>query len=450
MTVEPGNAITIAVPAGAVTDTVTLAYTDLPNAPADPPAGFQFGNKVFDLDALRNGTEIDNFAFQQPVVITLDYSDADVAGLDEANLVIYYYDESTGAWRTEGINVIERDTVNNRIRFTITHLTIFGIFAPQATPTPSMEVVYLSSSSNSRIGSFRFRKEDIISYNTTTGAWQMVFDGSDVGVGRANLDAFSIQEDGSILMSFDKAMRMVIDQQFAVVDDADVVRFVPFQLGNNTSGAFHSFLRGADLGLTSNGEDIDALGLDADGNLLFSTSGTLKTATLEGTDEDLFKVSGGNQLSLFFDGSDVKLTAGSEDITGLWMQSDKLYLTTKGRFSAQGSVNTVSGGAQDIFSCQLLSSGATTDCSFASFMSLKPAGLRAGIDGLHIGAAMMLDQITTTDVTTAPGEDPVEQYEVIEDAPTSDPDVELDEYDLSTGDEEVMELSTFLPMISTR
>ena len=457
VTVEPGNAITIAVPAGAVTESITLAYTDLPNAPAAPPAGFQFGNKVFDLDALRNGTVLDDFGFQQPVVITLDYSDEDVAGLDEANLVIYYYDEDTSTWRTDGINVIERDTVNNRIRFTITHLTVFGLFAPQVTPTPtptattvpSKDVLYLSTSSNSRIGSFRFRKEDIISYNTITGVWRMVFDGSDVGVGRANLDAFSIQADGSILMSFDKGLRMVIDGQLTTVDDSDVVRFTPTKLGDNTSGSFTSYLRGATIELTSNGEDIDALGMDAAGNLLFSTSGILKTSSLLGGDEDLFKVSGANQLSLFFDGSDVKLTAGSEDITGVWMQEDELYLTTKGRFNAQGSVNTVAGSAQDIFVCQLLSSGPTTDCSFSIFMSVRNAGLRVAIDGLHIGGELLGSHLSATEATSEPEDDSVEQYEVIEDAVTDEADVELDDFDLSTGDEEVLETSIFVPMILT-
>ena len=457
VTVEPGNAITIAVPAGAVTESITLAYTDLPNAPAAPPAGFQFGNKVFDLDALRNGTVLDDFGFQQPVVITLDYSDEDVAGLDEANLVIYYYDEDTSTWRTDGINVIERDTVNNRIRFTITHLTVFGLFAPQVTPTPtptattvpSKDVLYLSPRSNSRIGNFRFHKEDIISYNTITGVWRMVFDGSDVGVGRANLDAFSIQADGSILMSFDKGLRMVIDGQLTTVDDSDVVRFTPTKLGDNTSGSFTSYLRGATIELTSNGEDIDALSMDDAGNLLFSTSGTLKTSSLLGGDEDLFKVNSANQLSIFFDGSDVKLTAGSEDITGVWMQEDELYLTTKGRFNAQGSVNTVAGSAQDIFVCQLLSSGPTTDCSFSIFMSVRNAGLRVAIDGLHIGGEILSSHLTATEATSEPEDDSVEQYEVIEDAVTDEADVELDDFDLSTGDEEVLETSIFVPMILT-
>lgn len=128
-----GAAIAVQLPTGAVSETVTLAYTDLGTLPSDPPSGFQFGNQLFDLDALHNDTPIDNFTFQQPVTITLRYNDSDVADLDEASLTVRYFDPKTHQWQTSGITIVERDLDNNRITFTVTHLTVFGMFGSSGT-----------------------------------------------------------------------------------------------------------------------------------------------------------------------------------------------------------------------------------------------------------------------------------------------------------------------------
>ena len=128
-----GSAIAVHLPTGAVSETITLAYTDLGTLPTDPPSGFQFGNQIFDLDAFHNDTLLENFTFQQPVTITLSYSDADVADLDEASLTVRYFDPKSNQWQTEGITIVERDLNNNRITFTVTHLTVFGMFGSSET-----------------------------------------------------------------------------------------------------------------------------------------------------------------------------------------------------------------------------------------------------------------------------------------------------------------------------
>ncbi|MFN8443735.1 MAG: hypothetical protein U0175_23355 [Caldilineaceae bacterium] len=123
-----GAVIAVQLPTGAVSETITLAYTDLGTLPSDPPSGFQFGNQIFDLDAFHDNTLLENFTFQQPVTITLSYNDSDVAGLDEATLTVRYFDPKTNQWQTDGITIVERDLDNNRITFTVTHLTVFGMF----------------------------------------------------------------------------------------------------------------------------------------------------------------------------------------------------------------------------------------------------------------------------------------------------------------------------------
>ncbi len=130
-----GDSITVVVPAGAVTATITLAYTALDQPLGTPPASFQFANRIFALDALRESVLIKNFTFQQPVTITIDYRADDVAGLNEPNLGVYYFDEATAQWRSDGIAVVDRDRVSGRITFTVTHLTVFALFG---TATPAV------------------------------------------------------------------------------------------------------------------------------------------------------------------------------------------------------------------------------------------------------------------------------------------------------------------------
>jgi hypothetical protein len=135
-TVDPGSSTmliytdttnlttTVSVPAGAVTSTITLVYTPLYTASA--PGGFSFAGHVFDLDAYQDNTLLPGFVFSQPVTITIHYSDADVAGLDENSLVLRYWTGS--AWASDGISIIERNPAQNYVVFTITHLSEFALF----------------------------------------------------------------------------------------------------------------------------------------------------------------------------------------------------------------------------------------------------------------------------------------------------------------------------------
>ena len=67
------------------------------------------------------------FQFLVPVTVTMQYNDSDVAGLDERTLEFLYWNGTE--WSSDGITVIERDTINNRITVSVTHLTEFALFA---------------------------------------------------------------------------------------------------------------------------------------------------------------------------------------------------------------------------------------------------------------------------------------------------------------------------------
>ncbi len=243
------------------------------------------------------------------------------------------------------------------------------------------ETVLVSSTTNGTAGGVAFADEDIIGRSQATGAWSMVFDGSDVGVGGVDVDAFSLLDDGTLLMSFDAPVNI---PGLRTVDDSDIVRFTPTSLGTNTAGSFSSYLVGSSVGLTTDAEDIDAIGFTPDKRLVVSTTGSFAVNGAAGNDEDLIVRNAVNTWALYFDGSDVGLNdATSEEINGVWIDSvsNALYLTTLGNFTVAG----LSGAGADVFVCAPGTLGDTTTCTFAPYWAGASNGFAGEItDGVHI------------------------------------------------------------------
>lgn len=254
----------------------------------------------------------------------------------------------------------------------------------------ALQTIYISTLGDGTAGGLAFKDEDIIAFNTSTGAWSLFFDGSDVGLNASSagdIDAIFIRPDGSILMSFtgdDLTLGNLTD-----VDDEDIVRFVPTSIGKTTAGNFELYFDGSDVGLTTSGEDIDALAFRSDGALIISTAGSYSVPDVSGNDEDLLAFTPTSlgtttqgTWALYFDGSDVGLNSSSEDINGADIDSaGNIYLTTAGAFSIQG----VSGDGNDIFRCVPGSTGSTTRCnSFAPIFN--DSGLPAGsiVDAMQL------------------------------------------------------------------
>jgi hypothetical protein len=262
--------------------------------------------------------------------------------------------------------------------------------------TPPPEFILLSAGSNGTVkgpGGFRltFRDEDILAYEPATGAWSKYFDGSDHDIGDADLEDFEILPDGNILFTLDKPTD--IDQDGGCpagdeleVDDSDIVLF------DFTTECFSIFLEGSDIGLTKGDEDIDAFACedpDCSGRLLISTTGTARSnagggGEIESRDEDLIACDPGTlECELYFDGSDVDLLSGNEDVDAAWLNDDgSLWLSTKGNFFAEGS-NTLGGDSDDIFGCAPDPDlGADTDCFFFEVFNGDAASLNKNVDGL--------------------------------------------------------------------
>jgi hypothetical protein len=257
--------------------------------------------------------------------------------------------------------------------------------SPTAVPG-SLNTLYLSLSDNATVGGINAADEDVLAYDLSSGLWSLVIDGSDLGLGINDIDALHRLGDGSFLLSLERAQSI---GSLGMVDDSELIQFIPTSLGETTSGTMLRYLDGTDVGLTAGGEDIDSGGLTPDGRPVVSTLGGY-FAGVSGDGSDLIVLDGatlGENTSgtwaLYFDGSDVELTDSTENIGASWINGSNgdIYLTTSGAFSVTGA----SGSASDIFVCTPLSLGETTGCTYSLVWSGSSFGLSGlGIDGLTI------------------------------------------------------------------
>jgi subtilisin family serine protease len=245
-------------------------------------------------------------------------------------------------------------------------------------PPPPVAAFYLSlaNSGSYGVGSVSgVRDEDILFFDGAN--FSMLFDGSDVSVGSLDVDAFALADVDTFLLSFDNP-GTIGSLSF---DDSDIVRFDATALGSTTAGSYTLYFDGSDVGLETNGEDVDAIELLPDGRLLLSTAGTAYVPGLSGgqLDEDLllFTPTGlghttEGSWSIYFDGSDVGLAdTADEDVAGVALTGEgKLLLTTVGNFA----VVNVTGANEDIFVCASFLSGPATSCTYSPNLSFDGSG----------------------------------------------------------------------------
>ena len=264
-----------------------------------------------------------------------------------------------------------------------------------ATDQPEDVIIYVSSSSSGVVDSIEFKDEDILAYSSDTDIWAMHFDGSDVGLIGADIDAVHVLTDNNDLtldpILFSLQNGRSLGDFFA--NDSDIVRFTPTSLGVDTAGTFTMEFDGSDFGLTTPGEAVDAIGFTPGGRLVVSTGGNYKVpadigGNLSGKDEDLIVQETSGDWGLYFDGSDVDLTASTENVWGVWIDDSgggDIFLTTKDEFSIPGDpVNPLVGDQEDVFVFSG-SVGSTTLGTFSAFWDGDTHGLPGErLDGISI------------------------------------------------------------------
>ena len=119
------HGVTLDVPPGAVTDTTRFQLGPLftgTHTISSPP-GLLFAHRAFELTAFRFGQNVRQY--DQPLTITLDYTDTNVMGLKRETLRLWTRSGSEGPWAMLGEPA---HVMSGSLAFTTTHLSQFALF----------------------------------------------------------------------------------------------------------------------------------------------------------------------------------------------------------------------------------------------------------------------------------------------------------------------------------
>ena len=145
-----GNQTTVTVPADAVDRQIKLVFTPVtPSVGA--PAGSAFAGHGFILEAFEDpgGTPLPNYSFNPPLEVTINYSNSDIANVnDESALTLYYW--SGTAWvdvatTCTPASTYQRNLAANTISVEICHLTEFALFGPTDTVSTYLPIILKGS-----------------------------------------------------------------------------------------------------------------------------------------------------------------------------------------------------------------------------------------------------------------------------------------------------------------
>lgn len=129
-----GGKSTVQVPANTFDQPTELVYE--PFTASTAPNGFAFAGRAFELNAYRNGALVENPSFLQPMTVILDYTDADVLGMDENRLALLRWEPATSTWVDAACGAYNRQPAQNRLSVPLCHLSQYGMFG-------AMDYLYL-------------------------------------------------------------------------------------------------------------------------------------------------------------------------------------------------------------------------------------------------------------------------------------------------------------------
>ena len=235
---------------------------------------------------------------------------------------------------------------------------------PPASPAPPTLFLSRGATGPTTIGDVTgVAGEDVLSYNGSD--FDMVFDGSDVGLAGVNVEGFARLDAASFLLSFGANVTL---PGIGPVERFDVVRFDASSVGTTTAGTFGWYIDGSDVGLAATGEQVDAIEVLADGRVLLSTVGVASVTGVAGAGEDLLALTPSalgattaGTWTMYFDGSDVALTSSTEKVDAAAVApGGDIDISTSGAVSVPG----IAGSADDVIACAPTSTGPVTACNW--------------------------------------------------------------------------------------
>ena len=265
--------------------------------------------------------------------------------------------------------------------------------------------IYMSFNKAGTVQGMSFTSGDVLRYWTDTGEFEMYLDMSDLGL-KGNLTALGYGVDDYCWWNCDYFFTLGFAAKYTLpyvgtVQPQDLVAFMPESTGWYTSGWTDFLFDGSDVGLTTLGERIDAVGIPQwfYFDLILSTTGQAKVpyglGWLTVPDEDLvhfvsdysFGTNTAGRWWPYFDGSAYNL--GAIDVIGADFDE---YDALQGRttwlvFNTAKTLNGISFASGDIVECFDTWYDDDEVCdSFTKFFDASDAGI-AGvkIDAFEVG-----------------------------------------------------------------
>ncbi len=179
--------------------------------------------------------------------------------------------------------------------------------------------VLISVSGNATLGGLSFEDGDVVRYNTATDTATLFFD-ADLFSSNEDIDALHVLSNGNLVLST-KNNATLGGLSF---EDGDLVEY---DFGSGTASLFF------DEDLFSNNEDVDAAAVLANGDLVLSTQNSATLGGLSFEDGDLVRYDGSTG-SLFFDED---LFSNNEDIDAVAVLGNgNIVLSTNGNATLGG------------------------------------------------------------------------------------------------------------------
>lgn len=119
----------IEIPAGAVITSTELIYTETV-LPDQVVAAIRIGSRSFSLQAQQNNLPVAALTFQQPLTMTIFYTDEEITALNEAEMTLFELQTADASWSDSKVVRLEHDPVTNRLLVAITEAADYALGAP--------------------------------------------------------------------------------------------------------------------------------------------------------------------------------------------------------------------------------------------------------------------------------------------------------------------------------
>lgn len=235
-------------------------------------------------------------------------------------------------------------------------------------PPEAEPLLYFSLRKDGTVGGQAVSTSDIVAFDGNN--FNVIFDGSTVALDSERVNAFAVLSDNEILMTFYPSANLPdANGNMFNVTATDIVKLTKTPLGDMI---FESFLNGARAGLTTVADQqIDALAIDNEGNVLISVAKTFYPEGIKIRDEDLIQGprtdgSWNNMWELIYDGSDVGLDTYGWDLKAAAVhKSGKLYLSMRDAVTLPG----VAPRNEDVFIFEPIQLGQETTGTYSTSLS---------------------------------------------------------------------------------